>query len=411
MHLSYAVIDLSKLRRNFFNIRKKIKNVKIMAVVKADAYGHGIKETAAFLSSLGNKKPEYFAVAFPDEAVELREAKIKEPILVFEPFIKDQAEDLFRYNLIATVFDDEHIRILRNALKKYGKRVSRIKVHVKVNTGMNRLGINHTEAFNFIKRLSMDKDFEIDGIYTHFANSEDKDKSFAMLQIKRFNALLKKLDENKIKTGIRHAANSGAVLDLPESYYDMVRPGILMYGQYPSPTASGGSLSARFSARRADQAGIRKGINSDETSHKGINNSNRSIKLEPVMSVVSRVSSRFVIDKGETVSYGRKFTAKRRTTIISVPIGYADGFSRGLSNRSQAIINGKKYNQIGSVTMDRIMFEIKNDNVKVGDKVIILGKDKGEEITVWDWCKVLHTIPYEVMCGFRKRISRVYRGG
>ncbi len=371
MHLSYAVIDLSKLRRNFFNIRKKIKNVKIMAVVKADAYGHGIRETAVFLSSLGNKKPEYYAVAFPDEAVELRKANIKEPILVFEPFIKDQSEDLFNYNLIATVFDEEHLRILKECKKEN----TRIKVHVKVNTGMNRLGINYSEAFDFIKRLSADNDFEIDGIYTHFANSEEINKSFPRLQIKRFNALLKKLDENKIKTGLRHAANSGAILDLPESYYDMVRPGILMYGYYPSLETSA------------------------------------SIKVQPVMTIVSRVSSRSAINKGETVSYGRKFTAAKRTNIISVPLGYADGFSRGLSNKSQAIINGKKYNQVGTVSMDRIMFDIKNDNVKVGDRVTILGKEKGQEITAWDWCRVLKTIPYEITCGFRKRISRVYRGG
>ena len=371
MHLSYAVIDFSKLKRNFFNIRKKTKNVKIMAVVKADAYGHGIKETAVFLSSLGTKKPEYFAVAFPDEAVELRKAGIKEPILVFEPFTKDQVNDLFRYDLIASVFAEEHIRNLKQGQKRNGKK--KIKVHIKINTGMNRLGINYIRAFDFIKKIDSDNNFEIDGIYTHFANSEETSKAFPRLQIKRFNDLLDKLEKNNIKTGLKHAANSGAIIDLPESYYDMVRPGILMYGYYPSLETS------------------------------------ESIKLEPVMSIISKVSSKSEIQKGDTVSYSRKFTAKKRTKIVSVPLGYADGFSRGLSNKSQAIIRGKKYQQIGNVSMDRIMFKINNDNIKVGDKVVILGNEKNEEITAWDWCKVLNTIPYEVMCIIGKRIERVYK--
>lgn len=371
MHLSYAVIDLSRLKRNFFNIRKKIKKVKIMAVVKADAYGHGIRETAGFLSSLGAKKPEYFAVAFPDEAVELRKSGIKEPILVFEPFTKDQIDDMFRYDLIASVFAEHHIRNLKQGLKRNGKK--KIKVHIKINTGMNRLGINHTKALDFIKRISSDKDFIIDGIYTHFANSEETNKSFPKLQIKRFNGLLDKLEKNNIKAGLKHAANSGAILDLPESYYDMVRPGILMYGYYPSLETS------------------------------------ESIKLEPVMSIISKVSSKNEIQKGDTVSYGRKFKAKKKTNIISVPLGYADGFNRGLSNKSQAIIRGKKYQQIGTVSMDRIMFNINKDNIKVGDKVVILGDGKNKKITAWDWCSVLNTIPYEVTCIIGKRIERVYK--
>ncbi len=371
MHLSYAVIDLSKLKRNFFNIRKKIKKVKIMAVVKADAYGHGIRETAGFLSSLGDKKPEYFAVAFPDEAVELRKAGIKEPILVFEPFTRNQVNDLFRYNLIASVFAREHIRILKQGQKKFGKK--KIKVHIKINTGMNRLGINHKKAFDFIKKIDSDGDFVIDGIYTHFANSEETNKSFPGLQIKSFNDLLRKLEANNIKTGLKHTANSGAILDLPESYYDMVRPGILMYGYYPSLETS------------------------------------ESIRLEPVMSIISKVSSKTEIQMGDTVSYGRKFTAKKKIKIISVPLGYADGFSRGLSNKSYAIIRGKKYQQIGTVSMDRIMFNINNDNIKVGDKVIILGDEKNKKITAWDWCRTLNTIPYEVMCVIGKRIERIYK--
>ena len=373
MHLSYAEVNLSRLKRNFLNIRKKIKKVKIMAVVKAEGYGHGIIETARLLESLGEKKPEYFAVAFSDEAIEIRKAGIMQPILIFEPFSKSQVKDLFQYNFIATVFNREHIRILKEGAKKYSSNKSTgIKVHVKVNTGMNRLGIDYNKAEVFITELSKDTQFIIDGIYTHFAVSEEKDKSFSKIQIKRFKQVLEKLKEKEIKYGLVHAANSGAILDLPESYFDMVRPGILLHGYYPSLETS------------------------------------ESIKLEPVMSLISRVSSVSKIKKGETVGYGRKYTAKKETTIISVPIGYADGFSRGLSNHAKGIINGKIYNQIGTVSMDRISFEIGNDKINVGDKVILLGKDKNNEISVWDWCKILNTIPFEVICGIRKRIDRVY---
>lgn len=373
MHLSYAVVNLSKLKRNFLNIRKMIKNVKIMAVVKADGYGHGIIETARLLNALGRKKPEYFAVAFSDEAIVLRKAGIRQPILIFEPFSKNQVKDLFQYNFIATVFNDEHVRILQEGAKKYNSNKSyKIKVHIKVNTGMNRLGIDYSRTEKFISELADDPHFIIDGIYTHFASSEEKNKSFSKIQVKRFKEVLDMLKVKKIKYGLAHAANSGAILDLPDSYFDMVRPGILLHGYYPSLETS------------------------------------ESIKLEPVMSLISRVSSISKIKTGDTVGYGRKYTAKKNTTIISVPVGYADGFNRALSNKARAIIRGKIYKQIGTVAMDRISFEIGNAKINVGDKVILLGKDKNNEITAWDWCKILNTIPYEITCGIRKRIDRVY---
>jgi len=374
MHPSYAVINLSKLKSNFYNIRKKTKNVKIMAVVKADAYGHGMTETARFLNSLGKKAPEYFAVAFPDEGIILRKANIKKPILVFEPFVKDQVEDLYKYNLIATVFSEKHLKILKDGYKKHGNgKKKKIKVHIKIDTGMNRLGIYHSSALDFIRRVSEDKIFEIDGIYTHFANSEEKDKSFPRLQTKRLIDLVDSLKQNKIKYGLVHAANSGAVLDLPEAYFDMVRPGILMFGYYPSKTTT------------------------------------RSIKLDPVMSIISHVSSIKLLRKGDTVGYGRNFLAKKDTNIISVPLGYADGFYRALSGKAKAIIKGKFYPQIGNVSMDRITFDIGNDKIKLGERVTILGKDNKQEITAWDWCNILDTIPYEVVCGFKNRIERVYK--
>lgn len=374
MRPTYAVINLKKLKKNFLNIREKVGNTKIMAVIKADAYGHGIEEVVKALNSLKDKRPEYYAVAIPDEGVEFRRIKVDQPILVLEPFDVMQVYKLIESELIATVFTDKHLGILLEGTKKHRLENPgfRIKVHVKIDTGMNRIGIRFDEAIGFIRNLNRDKNFLIEGVYTHFAISDEKNKDFSMLQLKRFNSILTELKKDKIEIGIIHTANSGAILDIPESYFNMVRPGIAMYGYYPSRETS------------------------------------ESIKLDPVMSLISEVSSVKIIEAGETVSYGRTFKASRRTKIISVPMGYADGFSRGLSNKAKAIINGKFYPQIGNVTMDRIMFNVFDDDIKVGDKVTLLGKEAGLEITAYDWAEILNTIPYEVMCNISKRVPRIY---
>lgn len=375
MRPTYAEINLSNLIYNYLSIRKKVKNKKIMAVVKADAYGHGVNEVVNTFNSLGDKKPEYFAVAVLDEAVELTKLKIKQPVLVFEPLIKDNLRPLFLYNIIPTVFRMQHLNNLLKGRNEFIDQRNRkkIKVHVKVDTGMNRLGVKYNEAFDFIFKLSKNKNFIIDGIYTHFATSDEKKKGFAYLQLERFNKVIEKLRANGVNPGVVHAANSGAILDMPEAYFDMVRPGISLYGYYPSLETS------------------------------------ESINLKPVMSIISYVADVKEVNAGESVSYGRLFTAKKNTKIVSVPIGYADGYNRNLTNKAKAILNGKIYNQVGRVTMDRIMFDIGNDKIKVGQKVILLGKSKNLIIDAWDWSKSLSTIPYEITCNISKRVPRVYK--
>ncbi len=375
MRPTYAVINLSNLKKNYINIRKKVGQSKVMAVVKANAYGHGVKEVVGKLNSLGKIKPEYFAVAICDEAVELRNCNVRQPILVFEPFEKNEASEVFSHNLIATVFENFHLEILLRAKERAGKKNQnnkRTKVHIKIDTGMNRLGIRYDKAFGFIEKLGKNDNFLIDGIYTHFATSDEHDKSFAKLQLKRFKDLLGELKKHKINYGLAHAANSGAIVDMPDSYFDMVRPGISLYGYYPSLETS------------------------------------ESFALYPVMSIFSRVASVKEINENETVSYGRLFTAKEKTKVVSVPIGYADGFNRNLTNKARAIINGKLYDLAGRVTMDRIMFNIKSDKVKAGDKVILLGRNKNLELTAWDWSKILNTIPYEITCNISSRVPRIY---
>jgi alanine racemase len=367
MRPTLAVIHTSNLKYNFLAIRKKVKKTRVMAVVKADAYGHGMIKCVEALKSLGDKSPEYYGVALLEEAIELRKSKITdEPILSFAPFLLSEINNYKKYKIIPTVCTAKHI----NDLYKLNKR---IKIHINIETGMGRLGINFMEAAELISRLTKNKNIIIDGIYTHFATSDVKNKKFAQLQLQRFNKVLSELKSKNIDYGLAHTANSGAILDMPETWLDMVRVGISLYGYYPS----------------------------QETSE--------SIKLTPVMSLISKVSTVHYINKGDSVSYGRKFIAKQKTKIATVPIGYADGFNWGLTNNASAIIKGKTYPQVGRVSMDRIMFDVGDDKIKVGDKVILLGSSKEKSITAWNWSSVLNTIPYEITCGISKRVPRVFK--
>jgi alanine racemase len=369
MRPTVAIIKLADLKYNYLNIRRKAKGCMVMAVVKADAYGHGVREVCNSLNLLP-QKPEYFGVATADEGAELRKNGIKQPILVFEPVTAGEAETVIKKGLIATVSDESHLNILRKA-NPHDKPVT---VHVKINTGMNRLGVHFSKALNFIIKLNSFKSFRIDGVYTHFATSDEKDKAFAYLQLERFRSIINELKTNKIKFGLAHCANSGAILDMPESYFDMVRPGISLYGYYPSLETS------------------------------------ESVKLKPVMSLTSVINSLNLVEEGEGVSYSRRFITPEKTNIAAVPVGYADGFRRGLTNRALGIINGEFYNQVGTVTMDRIMFNLGPvTKIKRGDKIVLIGTDKNKKIDAWDWSKILNTIPYEITCGISKRVQRIYK--
>lgn len=363
---TYAEINLKNLLFNFNSIRKKTKT-KIMAVVKADAYGHGMVECANFLSKQ-KIKPDYYGVALLEEGIELRsKTKITEPILCFAPFDEINLKLYSKYNILPTITTSKHIELLN----KYNSR-KKIKVHVKINTGMNRLGLNHENAVKQIALLSQNNNVFIDGIYTHFATSDEKDKGYAELQFKRFADIINQLKQIDIQYGLAHCANSGAILDMPQTYLNMVRAGISLYGYYPS-------------------------LNTSE-----------SIKLKPVMSLISKISTISDINKNEPVGYGRLYKTKKIIKCGTVPIGYADGLLRGLSNKINVIIGNSKYPQIGRVSMDRISINLDNSKVREGQKVILIGKSGKKIIDAWDWSKILNTIPYEITCGISKRVTRKY---
>lgn len=371
MRNTFAEIDLKALKHNYLTLRKKLKNpsTKVMAVVKADAYGHGVEEVTKYLLTL-SKPPEYFGVALIQEGIELCGFNINNDILVFEPPVNKSASAFFDYaNLIPTVFETEHLILLQ----KFNKNKSRkIKVHIKIDTGMGRLGVYYKNAVEFIKDVNSNKNFIIDGIYTHFATSDSKNKGFAKLQINRFNFIIKQLKELNIKYNLAHAANSGAIIQYEEAQFDMIRPGISLYGYAPA-----------FHLEK-------------------------KINLKPVMSIYSYIGSIRKFEEGETVGYGQLYKAKKNENIFTVPFGYADGISRNLSNKISVICNGKYFKQVGRINMDRISVTAGNYNLKLGNKIVLIGKNKNKKITAWDWCKHIDSIPYETTCGISKRVPRIY---
>ncbi len=370
MRLTFAEISLKNLKFNYLNLKKKVKNRPVMAVVKADAYGHGMLKVVEALESLGEKKPAYYGVALLEEALELRKSGLtNSPILTFSPVDKEELEYYVKFNIMPTLTDFSQL----NILKKYNGR-KKLNIHINVDTGMGRLGVNFKEAVRLIKEVQTLNKIEIKGLYTHFATSDEKNKSFALTQLGRFKDVLGELSAENIDVGIIHAANSGAIIDLPETYFDMVRPGISLYGYYPSLETS------------------------------------ESVKLKPVMKLVSEITTLKKIKKGESVSYGRIYFAPKNIVAATVPVGYADGYNRLLSNKGVGILKNGTVKQIGRVTMDRILFDVTNADAKVGKRIVLMGREGKMNFDAWKWSQILSTIPYEVTCNISKRVPRVYVG-
>ena len=363
-----AEIDLEAIQHNFRQVRHRIGNgVKIMAVVKANAYGHGVLETTSALLKAGT---DYLGVAILDEAVYLREHGIESPILVFSPPFSDQAESFLDCKVDATVCTVEAADILNALSSKRGRSAN---VHVKIDTGMGRLGVDYRQSVEFVKYVSSLNNLTLKGIYTHFATADEADKSFAQLQLTRFHEVVTTLTNTGVRIPLKHCANSGAILDLKDSYFDMVRPGIMLYGYYPSHDTS------------------------------------ESLPLRPALSLRSRIGFLKKVEAGTSISYGRKYITSRTTTIASVPIGYADGFNRNLSNKAEAIIGGRRYPVVGTVCMDHVMLDVGSSGAaKLGDDVTFIGIDGDEMITAWDVADKLGTIPYEICCAISERVPRFY---
>jgi len=367
MRPTRAEINLGAIAFNLQGIRRQVAPAGIMAVVKADAYGHGALQVSRIALEEG---ASYLAVAVIDEAIALRKAGIEAPLLVFGGFSHEDARLFVDWELDATVFDRQGLALISQAARKRNRPV---RVHVKADTGMGRLGVDFRKAVPFIEMVRNTEGVELVGLYTHFATSDALDKSYANLQLLRYKSLIDELESKGIRIPLKHTANSGAILDMPGSWFDLVRPGIMMYGHYPSAETIG------------------------------------SVEIHPAMSFKTAVIQVKQIERGQSVSYGRTLIADRPMTIATLPVGYADGYNRLLSNRGEVLIRGRRFPVAGRVCMDLIMAAAgAGDEIRAGDEVVLFGRQGDEEISVASICELLGTIPYEVTCWVSKRVPRVY---
>ncbi len=369
MRATIAEINLGHLKYNIQEILKKVAPSQVMAVVKANAYGHGAVPVARAALSTG---ATYLGVALVEEGIELRKNGIEAPVLVFGGAFPEQFDDFLKFDLDITLYTLSLIEQLNNRCLALNKKA---RLHVKIDTGMGRVGIHWQEAVDLIRKIKTFSHIHLVGIYTHFATSDEQDKTYALQQLTRFNQVVQQLRAERIQIPLIHAANSGAILDLPEAYFNMVRPGMLMYGWYPSPETS------------------------------------QSVQIKPVMSLKTQVLYVKDIASGDSVSYGRRFIAKKATRIVTLPVGYADGYNRLLTNQGQVLIQGKKFPVVGRVCMDLIHADIGDDRkIQAGDEVVLFGQQGNASFSVSDICQLIDTIPYEVCCWISQRVPRVYIG-
>ncbi len=362
--LTWAQIDLSAVRHNFKALKKNA--VEILPVIKADAYGHGMIALAKELNRLGVR---IFGVSDFVEAGQLREHGFTNDILLLESPLPSVAANIVKYHLIASVCTLELARALN---KEAGICKEKVKVHIKVDTGMGRLGVWHKDALKFIRLVASFPNLIIDGIFTHFPLS-DSDPKFTQQQLKDFALLIDSLGELKKTIRYVHAANSMGLSGYQNSILNLARPGLMLYGLYP----------------RQDLQ--------------------KKIKLKPVMSVKTRVLFVKLLEKGRGVSYGHTYVAKKNMKVATLAIGYSDGYFRCLSNKAAVLIHGKRCPVLGNVTMDQIIVDVsKVGTVKMGDVAVVLGADKNQSIPAEELGAWAGTINYEIVCNLGNRLERKY---
>lgn len=367
----WAQIDLDAAAHNMRQIRKQVgPDVKIAAVVKANAYGHGSVELAKTFAENG---ADCFAVSSLDEAVELRRyAHIDKEIFILGHTDARRTEELLTYDIEPAVFNLKNAEFFSQEAQRLGKT---LRVHIAVDTGMSRVGFQVNEfSVSEIKAIAALPNIEIRGMFTHFAVSDIKDKTFTREQYGHFRWMCKRMEEEGIHIALRHCCNSAAVLELPEYYCDMVRPGIIMYGCEPSPDVD-----------------------------------IKPYDLRPVMSLRCCIAHVKLIDAGATVSYGRHYTAPSRRKIATLPVGYADGYSRILSGKVDVLYHGHRVPQVGAICMDQCMIDVSGEaNVHAGDEVVLFGRQGDSFIPIEEIAAACGTINYEIMCNISRRVPRVY---
>ncbi len=362
-----AEIDLGAVKYNYSEIKKLVgSKTKVMAVVKANAYGHGILEVAKTLSGID---VDYFGVATVDEALNLRRNNIRTPILVLGCVTKEEIRPMVENDITITLGNDDLIPLIDKVSLNLKKKA---KAHIKIDTGMGRIGVWHREAVGFIRTISKTSSIVLEGIYTHFA-SAGHDNFFTNYQLESFEEIINESAQIGIDIPLKHVANSIGVIDIPRSHFNLVRPGIIIYGMYPK----------------------RHFVN--------------IVKLKPAMSLKTKIVFLKDTPAGRSISYGRTYITQKPTKVATLPIGYADGYGRILSNKAEVLVRGKRAKVIGKVTMDQTMIDVGHiKEVQIGDEVVLIGKQGKDIITIDELAKLSATIPYEIVCSITDRVPRSY---
>jgi len=361
----WAEVDLQALGRNYDRIRS-LTDSEIMPIIKADAYGHGAIQVAQALYKKGVQR---FGVALLEEALELKQQLPKIKVMLIGTFPFEANDIIVKEDIICGVYRLEQAQKLSEEAQRQNKQAV---IHLKVDTGMGRIGFRE-EDFEELCQCTKLPNVYVEGIYTHFASADQVDLRFAREQLRKFLAITDKLKARGINIPIRHAASSGALLQMPEAHLELVRPGIILYGLPPSQYVG------------------------------------NDLGLEPVLSWKAKISHIKLVPAGETISYGRTFRTAYPTKVATIPLGYADGFSRGLSNKGEVLVKGRRATVIGRVCMDQTMLDVtKIPGVQVGDMVTLLGTDSYERIDATEMAGWLNTINYEIVCNISKRVPRVY---
>lgn len=364
----YAEINLDAMCSNVSQALERMKPAKLMAIIKTDAYGHGAVRSAKALDEIGVYA---FGVATPGEALELRRAEIKNPILILGYVFEEYFDRMIENDIDLALFDLNTAKLLNSHAEKLGKKA---RVHIKADTGMGRIGFQPCdESAEIIKEIAALNNIEIDGMFTHFACADSKDKASVNRQIERFTNFVAKVKSEGVSLPIVHCYNSASIVDFDKPLFDMVRCGIITYGLEPS----------------------------DEVSK-------TNIKLQKVMSIKSHVAYVKKVGAGFTVSYGSTYVTDKETEIATIPVGYGDGYPRTLSNKGMVLIGGHFAKIIGRVCMDQFMVDVTGLGVSRGDEVILMGSDGENSITAEEIGNLSGRFNYELVCDINKRVPRVY---
>ena len=365
---TFLEVDLDRLKQNLRNTRAHVRPARVMVVLKANAYGHGVEGVAPFLAP----EADYIGVAIVEEGVYLRRLGIRTPILVMGGTLPEQLPLFIPHDLTLSASSAELLDAAQAIAVSAG---AKLKVHLKIDTGMERMGVHEYEAEAFIERSLACQNLEIEGIFSHLANADAADLTHARVQLGRFMQVLALYPQRGIPAPkLRHIANSGAILQLPEGHLDMVRAGLMLYGVYPGTEVQ------------------------------------RTVEVEQALTWHSRVVSSKITRPGRPVGYGSTWQPDHPTRILTIPCGYADGYFRRMSNQSQVLINGTRYPQVGRICMDQFMVAAGEHEMALGQDVVLLGQaDSGERIFAEDLARWAGTSEYEVMTNISARVPRVFK--